>query len=75
MARALAQSVVDELLASFRAKGIFECVNGNYRQLEHYVIVAVFDEEHPGGRARVVGGHGGAPPPGGSRGIWWCRSQ
>ena len=38
--RALARSVLDDLLGYFRTRGVFECVNGDYRQLEHYVVSA-----------------------------------
>ena len=39
-APALAQEVLDEVCQYFEEQGIFECVNGPYQKLSHYVVSA-----------------------------------
>ena len=37
---ALAQRMLDELLADFQAEGVYECINEGYRKLDSYVASA-----------------------------------
>lgn len=47
----LARKTFDDLLADFRAHGVFECVHGDYRQLDSYVVSAT----NPRAAARKLG--------------------
>lgn len=38
--RALAEKTLRDVLADFEANGVFECVNGDYRKLDTYVVSA-----------------------------------
>lgn len=52
---ALARQMFDELVADFRARGVFECVHGEYTKLARYVASAT----NPLGVARRLWGAGG----------------